>query len=78
MNNIVVVYESKYGSTRQYAEWIAEELKAALFKRSDMDVSKLKEYNTIIYGGGLYASGIAGSSIISKNYERGVRTKTWT
>lgn len=27
------------------------------------------EYDTIIYGGGLYASGIGGISIITKNYE---------
>lgn len=70
MNNTVVVYESKYGSTKRYAQWIAEETKADLVKRSEMSVDSLMEYDTIIYGGGLYASGIIGSSIISKNYER--------
>ena len=69
MNNIVVVYESKYGSTKKYAQWIAEEAKADLFEKSKIDAKKLKEYDTIVYGGGLYASGIAGIPIITKNYE---------
>ena len=70
MSNTVVVYESKYGSTKKYAQWIAEEIKADLFEKSKMDIPKLKEYDTIVYGGGLYASGIAGVSIIVKNYEK--------
>lgn len=70
MNDIVVVYESKYGSTEKYAKWIAKESKADLFKKSEIEIGKLMEYDTIIYGGGLYASGIAGISIIAKNYEK--------
>lgn len=69
MNNIAIIYKSKYGSTKKYAQWIAEEAKADLFQCSEIGVKKLKEYDTIVYGGGLYASGIAGISIITKNYE---------
>lgn len=69
MSNIAIVYESKYGSTKRYARWIAEETKGDLYKSSDIDSKKLMEYDTIVYGGGLYASGIAGISIITKNYE---------
>ena len=69
MNNIAIIYKSKYGSTKKYAQWIAEEVKADLFERSEIDVGKLMEYDTIVYGGGLYASGIAGISTITKNYE---------
>lgn len=69
MNNIAVVYKSKYGSTKRYAQWIAEEVKADCFECSKIETKKLMEYDTIIYGGGLYASGIAGISIITKNFE---------
>lgn len=69
MNNIAIVYKSKYGSTKRYAQWIAEETKSDCFERSEIDTKKLMEYDTIIYGGGLYASGIAGISIITKNFE---------
>src|SRR5690554_6143300 len=69
MSNIAIVYKSKYGSTKKYAQWIAEETKADIFECSEIEAKKLMEYDTIIYGGGLYASGIAGISIITKNYE---------
>jgi len=69
MSKIVVMYKSKYGSTKKYAQWIAEEAKADCFECSEVDVKKLAEYDTIIYGGGLYAGGIAGISTITKNFE---------
>ena len=69
MNNIAIVYKSKYGSTERYAQWIAEEVKADCFECSEIEAKKLMEYDTIIYGGGLYASGIAGISIITRNFE---------
>lgn len=69
MNKIAVVYKSRYGSTAKYAKWIAEELKADLYDCYQIDLKKLQEYSTIIYGVGLYASGIAGVSIITKNYD---------
>lgn len=69
MSNIAVVYKSKYGSTKKYAQWIAEETNADLFENSKTDVRDLIQYDTIVYGGGLYASGIAGISLITKNYE---------
>lgn len=31
MNKIVVVYKSKYGTSKRYAKWIAEETRADLF-----------------------------------------------
>ena len=69
MDKIAVVYKSKYGSTKKYAQWIAEEAKADLYESSQIDVGKLRKYHTIVYGGGLYASGITGVSIITKNYD---------
>jgi len=70
MNKIAVIYKSRYGSTKKYAQWIADEVKGDLFNCSEVNVEKLTEYDIIIYGGGLYASGIAGISLITKNFER--------
>ena len=69
MSNIAIIYKSKYGSTKKYAQWIAEEAKADLFECSDIGAEKLMKYDTIVYGGGLYASGIIGISTITKNFE---------
>ncbi len=69
MKTTAVVYKSGYGSTKRYAEWVAAELDADLFDVSAVTPAKMLSYNTIIYGGGLYASGINGISFLTKNFE---------
>lgn len=67
--NAIVIYKSKYGSTKTYAEWIAEELGCKAVDAKQIKIDDLAEYDTIIYGGGLYAEVIAGVTIITKNME---------
>lgn len=67
MSRTAVIYKSQYGSTKLYAQWISEALDADLFDVAK--VSDLGQYQTIVYGGGLYASGIIGSDFLVKNYE---------
>ena len=66
----IVIYKSKYGSTKQYAQWIAESLDCAISSASDVKIDDLLEYDTIIYGGGLYAEIIAGVTLITKNLDK--------
>ena len=66
---IIVVYKSKTGYTEQYAKWIAEDLDCDLKEANEISMKELDNYDVIIYGGGLYAVGINGISIIKKNYE---------
>jgi menaquinone-dependent protoporphyrinogen IX oxidase len=66
-NNIAVVYSSKYGTTRQYAEWIAEELGATLFDAKKISPAKLTNYGIVVFGGALFASGISGIKAIVKS-----------
>ncbi|HSA33908.1 MAG TPA: flavodoxin domain-containing protein [bacterium] len=66
----IVVYKSKTGFARKYAEWIAYELGADLFDASEVSVATLAEYDSIVYGGGLYAVGINGVGLITKNLDR--------
>ncbi|SKC91931.1 flavodoxin domain-containing protein [Maledivibacter halophilus] len=70
MNKIAVIYKSKYGSTKKYANWIAGKVGGDIFEVSNVKVKKLFSYDTIIFGGGLYASGINGVSTITKNFEK--------
>lgn len=65
----VVIYESKYGATKQYAQWIADELSCDLFEKKDIAPNELKAYTTIIYGGGLYAGGVSGINLLTKNFD---------
>ena len=66
----IVIYKSKYGSTRAYAKWIAEELSCEAVEASKIKADDLLEYDSIIYGGGLYAEVINGVSLITKNIDK--------
>ena len=67
--NIVVVYKSEYGTAKQYAAWIAEELSAKLMDRKNATPEKLQGFDCVIYGGGLYGpAGIAGVDFVAKNH----------
>ena len=66
----IVIYKTKYGSTKNYAEWIASELGCNAVDAKEIKADELKNYDTIIYGGGLYAEVIAGVSLLTKNIDK--------
>jgi len=68
--NSIVVYKSKYGSTRNYAQWIAQDLSCEAVDAKKVNADDLTKYDTIIYGGGLYAEVINGVSLITKNIDK--------
>ena len=63
----IILYTSKYGATKRYAEWIAEETGFDCVETKKAKINEVKQYGTIILGGGIYASGIAGLSFLKKN-----------
>ena len=67
MNNVAITYKSQYGTTKQYAEWIAEALDAPIFEVSEIKPAQLMSYDMVIHGGGLYAGGIDGIKLVTKN-----------
>ncbi len=68
--SIIVIYKSKYGSTKQYATWISERLNCEAVDAKSVKADDLLKYDTIIYGGGLYAEVIAGVTLVTKNIEK--------
>lgn len=64
MNKTIVIYKSTYGTTKSYAELIAQELGADLLECSEVKTSKLTKYDAIVFGGGIYAGQIAGSNLL--------------
>ena len=66
----IVIYKSKYGSTAQYGRWIAEELGCQAVDAKTVKATDLIDYDTIIYGGGLYAEVINGVTLITKNIDK--------
>ena len=66
----IVIYKTKYGSAKTYAEWISKELNCEMANAKGVKVDDLAGYDTIIYGGGLYAEVINGVSLITKNLDK--------
>ena len=68
--NGVILYQSKYGATKRYAEWLSEETGFKCKETKKADINEIIEYDSIILGGGIYASGIAGLSFLKKNINK--------
>ena len=68
--NTIVIYKSKYGGTKKYAEWIAEELDCEIIDGKNLKIDDILKYDTIVYGGGLYAEVINGVHNLVKNMDK--------
>ena len=62
----IILYKSRYGATKRYAGWLAEETGFDCVETGKAKIEDIKQYDTIILGGGIYASGIAGLSFLKK------------
>lgn len=65
-----VVYRSKTGFVKKYADWIAEELSADIFDASKVSINMLTPYDNVIFGGSLHAVGINGIKLITRNLDK--------
>jgi len=69
-NKVAVVYRSKSGFTQKYAQWIAEAVNGDLINGKQAKLNDLLNYDTIVYGGGLYAGGIHGIKPMKRIFEK--------
>jgi len=69
MAKALIIYFSKYGTTKKYSEWIAEELAGDIYSINNFKQNILNNYDTVILGSGLYAGKIEGINIFINNYE---------
>ena len=71
MKKAIVIYTSKRGSTKQYAEWIAEDLGCEARDSTDGDIRQvtLYDYDCIVYGGWIRGSGIVDFNKFAKHLD---------
>ena len=69
MKKGIIIYQSKYGATKKYVDWLTEKFKFDCIETPNAKIKDIEKYNTIILCGGIYASGIAGLSFFRKNYD---------
>lgn len=67
MKNGMIVYQSKYGAVKKYVHWLQDATGFSSLETPKAKIAEVMDYDTIIFCGGIYASGIAGLSFLKKN-----------
>ncbi len=67
MKNGIIIYQSKYGATKKYAEWLQSMTDFDCIETPKAVLDEVMQCKTVILCGGIYASGIAGLSFLKKN-----------
>lgn len=65
--NGMILYQSKYGATKKYAQWLSEKTGFPCIETKQASLSEVRKYDVLLLGGGIYASGIAGLSFLRRN-----------
>ena len=70
MDKTLVIYYSKYGYTKKYAQWLAEELNADICTGKNLKSNMLNNYSGIIFGSSLYAGTNKAARLIVKHFDQ--------
>ena len=67
----LILYKSEHGATKQYAEWINQELDDSdIFEADDFELSNLDKYSKIIIGSSVYGGKMATLEFLTENFEK--------
>lgn len=69
MNNILVFYQSKYGATKLYMDMLKEKLDCDIVSTKNYIPGMEKDYEKILFAGGVYAGAISVMKFLRKNGE---------
>ena len=67
-SRVLIVYKSKYGSTKQYAQWINREIPSDLVDAGKEDKPDFAGYDVIVFGGYIRMGRIVVVPLIVKNW----------
>jgi len=67
MKKTIIIYASNYGYTKQYARYLAQKLACEACEINNFNINLLQNYETIIFGAGVYAGNINQASFINNN-----------
>jgi menaquinone-dependent protoporphyrinogen IX oxidase len=65
---VLIVYQSKYGSTKQYAQWINKDIPSDLVDAEKGDKPEFAGYDVIVFGGYIRMGGIVIAPLIVKSW----------
>lgn len=67
-SSAIVLYKGKYGSTRQYAEWIAGDLRAPLLSVDEATAADLLPHGTVVVGGAVRMGRITAANFLIRHW----------
>lgn len=67
MADMLIVYRSKYGATKRYAELFAARTGADLRENRELRAEDFAGYGTVLFFCAVYASGMSGLATLTKN-----------
>lgn len=66
----IIIYQGTYGSTKQYAQWIAEELNFNCFPASEWKNAPVEEYDTVVVGSSVKMGSLSIKKWLNRNWPR--------
>ena len=66
----IILYKSKYGTTEKYAKWLSQATGFDCEDVKNFSSAGLENYETVIFGSGIYASHMTGLSFLRKHWEK--------
>ncbi len=69
-NSTLIVYNSQYGSTKQYAEWLAEQRECDCLPAKEVKLSLLRPYVNLIWMGNVRENRVEGLDRLQKVYSK--------
>lgn len=64
----IIIYKSKYGATKQYADWLSEDTGFPAISVDKFNPSKLVEFDTVIIGSSVYVGKLLINHWLDKNW----------
>lgn len=63
----VIIYKGKYGATKQYAEWLGEELRLEVWSAEEITADSLNGYDYFLIGSSVYIGKLQVKKWLHKN-----------
>src|SRR5829696_1798865 len=63
----IIIYEGKYGATKQYAEWIGKRLNLSITKTDEIGGERLAKYDFLVLGTSVYFGKLVLSKWLKEN-----------
>lgn len=63
----IIIYQGKYGATKQYARWLAESLSLPIIKAENVTSQALADYDLIILGASVYVGNLTIKKWLNQN-----------